>query len=197
MSEYEQLISALQAPFPQGAVIHKGHRAFIPVQAYMARLESVAHDKWGWSIVDAPQIDLANRVVTLRGELSILNAKRQGIGIASIKDAEPSSIKNSILTAESEALRDACDKYLMGWKDLAQFKDWGSNPGISPYLYGDALPMKIEGFNSQLHSAPPKTGETCLRCQEHLTSEDLLMLRVHNVKHFYCRKHIPQQFIKK
>ena len=197
MTEYEQLVNALQAPFPQGSVIHKGNRAFIPVQTYMVRLEEVAHDKWGWAIIDAPQIDLTSRVVTLRGELSILNAKRQGIGIASIKDGEPSSIKNAILIAESEALRDACDKYLMGWKDLAPFKEWGENPGISPFLFGQTSSLYIEGFDSQLHSAPPNTNEKCLRCKALLTNEDILMLRINNVKHFYCREHIPPQFIKK
>lgn len=198
MGEYEQIINALQAPFPQGTVKQQGNRAFIPVQAYMVRLEEVAHDMWAWSIVDAPQIDLTSQVVMLRGELSLLSAKRQGIGIAAIKNGDPSSIKNAILIAESEALRDACDKFLMGWKDLAPFrKDWGNNPGVTSYLFGNAPLNQIKDFDPQLHSSSPQTNEKCLRCQKFLTSEDLLMLRINSVKHFYCRDHIPTQFIKK
>lgn len=146
MTEYDELIKKLQVPFPSGTVKDKGNRAFIPVQAYMVRLEEAAQDKWGWSIVDAPKIDLASRIVTLRGELTILNTKRQGIGISTMKDGEPSSIKNAILIAESEALRDACDKYLMGWKDLAPWrKEWGNNPGVISYTHSSST-NQIEGF---------------------------------------------------
>jgi hypothetical protein len=203
MELYESIIKDLQAPFPNGTVINKGKRYYIPSQVYMHRLESVAKDNWHWRITSTPQIDIINKVVTVIGELQVCNAIRQGIGVAPIGNESGSQqIKTAVLTAETDAFRDCCDKFQMGWKDLASFREWGNNPAL--HISGSiAVENNIvnEDIDGPTHSFPatfPTSSPTrsCIKCQKTLEGEDIILLTFNNIRNDYCREHIPKQFIK-
>ncbi len=206
MKSYSDIMLELRKPFPQGTVIQseKGRgtktRTYIPAQVYMKRLEDTAAEQWHWAIQGNPQINLNEQVVIVIGELTIVTARRQGLGVAQLQGTQPSSIKTAIITAETEAFRDACDKFLMGWIDLAPFRDWGMSPALD---FGSQKLEEIENFQEGVHSvlpielsSPLMTGRTCIRCHTPLSPNDELILSVNQVKIAYCQKHIPKQFIK-
>ncbi|MFB4165774.1 hypothetical protein ACE1TI_18745 [Alteribacillus sp. JSM 102045] len=58
------------------------------------------------------------------GTLDIMGAKRDGIGTAPLKKQNgiPTNLKYAIRTASQDALRDACDLFGMGWKNLKHAK---------------------------------------------------------------------------
>ncbi|HCG4536199.1 TPA: hypothetical protein NJY08_005053 [Salmonella enterica subsp. enterica serovar Typhi str. AG3] len=195
MASYEDIIKELQRPFPQGTVVNKNKSAYIPVQAYLARLEEVAGPHWHWRIIGEPIINKEMQTVMIKGEITIFTTVRQGIGVAGLKKFDSSSIKNSIMTAESESLRDACDKFQMGWKDLAPYRDWSNNPGVA--FKNEQQTTKIENVDLNVHSLmPPLNNRVCIRCNRALTTEEELFLSVNRVKHPYCKDHVPKQFIK-
>ena len=183
MTVYKNLAAQLQANFPPGTVKATGkNKAHIPVQAYMKRLEDVAKEHWHWAIIDMPQLDYQNAVVFVKGELIIGDTRRQGIGVATFKAGESGTIKTATATAESEAFRDACDKFLMGWKDLAPYRDWANNPAINL-----VSSQKVE---------PVTEIRTCLKCNKTLEQQDLAFLAIHNINLSYCSEHVPKHFIK-
>lgn len=164
----------------------------------MYRLEGVAADQWHWRLIDEPIIKPEQKIVIVKGEIALVNAVRHGIGVAKLDKVEASSIKTAVMTAESEAFRDACDKFMMGWKDLAPYRDWASNPGIS--LTSNSITQQpvhgIQDFNETVHSVMPPSNRTCIRCKNQLSSEEELFLSMNRIKFAYCREHVPKQLIK-
>lgn len=202
--QYNQILKELQASFPTGAIT-KGERAFIPVQAYIVRLETVAKGCWEWRVNDFPSIDIANKVVMVIGELSILGTKRQGVGVAQLQGNGPMHIKNAVSIAESESLRNACDKFLMGWKDLAPYREWGENIVVKEFLTDTSEQNNksiIKDFDENVHSNVTflnQTGDNermCIKCSKVLTPAEALYLSRLTIRKDYCPDCLPKQFKK-
>ena len=176
--EYEEIARQLQAAFPKGT-LQTGKSAHIPVQAYIRRLEEAAGALWSWRLVDYPQVLEHEQAIVVRGELTIAGSVRSGIGSSfyvSDKSARSvSSFKNAVSAAESDAIRNACDKFLMGWIDLAPHRDWGKNPGV-------AIVQQERGNVSN---------RVCKKCNKPLQSEDELFLELHSIRLPFCTEHVP------
>lgn len=200
MKTYSEIVEELRKPFPPGTVkiSSDGKRGHIPVQVYMSRLEDVAESQWHWRIIGDPILDFDKYFVIVKGEITLVDTIRQGLGIAKLTKVDPTSIKNALMTAESEAFRDACDKFKMGWKDLAPYRDWARNPGIevSDQSFLTENPI-IENFDPSIHSVMPSSGRTCVKCQKQLTQNEELLLSTNGIKFAYCKEHVPMQLVKK
>lgn len=182
--EYEEIAKQLQLAFPNGT-LQKGKSVHIPVQAYIRRLEDAAGGTWSWSLVDNPVVQEQDHAVVVRGELKIGDTVRSGVGF-SFYERDPSArsvstYKNAVSSAESDAIRNACDKYLMGWVDLAPYRDWGKNPGVL----------------MEEPAVAPSTNRLCKRCKRPLKSEDELFLELHSIKLPFCSEHVPAHLHKK
>jgi|GEM_PF-1939685 len=200
MKTYTEIAEQLRRPFPPGTVkvSSDGKRGHIPVQVYLSRLEEVAGSQWHWRIIGDPVFNFEKYFVVVKGEITLVDGVRQGLGIAKITKNETTSIKNALMTAESEAFRDACDKFKMGWYDLAQYRDWSSNPGI---MQSNSVPqltesLVIEGFDSNVHSVMPSEGRSCIKCKKPLSQNEELLLSINGIKFAYCKEHVPQQLVK-
>lgn len=192
---YDEIKEKLAAPFPNGTVevnTNNNNNARIPVQAYLQRLEEVAGAYWSWRLVGDPVIYERESQVQVKGILKILNAEREGIGFANFTTYSDTgkiqNLKNAILSAESDALRKACDKYRMGWKDLAPYRDWSNNPGVNI----DKQHQKVLN-NDDVNLSTLK----CVKCQKYLTKEEEQFLADNRIKINYCKDDIPLQLLKK
>lgn len=196
MSSYKELITLLQAPFPPGTVkeVQKGKKltGHIHVRAYMRRLEEVAGEHWQWFVVDEPVIHFEKGVVIVKGELMVSDTKRQGIGVSTFEDIK--MLKIALKTAESEALRDACDKFLMGWQDLSPYRDEGNKLGNSTKeiakIRTGQQPVSFKEESKESEAA------ACLVCMQVLSRHDQEFLQEHGVKLNYCQQHVPAHFLK-
>ncbi|WP_281217370.1 hypothetical protein [Lysinibacillus capsici] len=200
MKSYEEITEQLRKPFPPGTVkvSSDGKRGHIPVQVYMSRLEDVAKSQWHWRIIGDPVLNFEKNFVIVKGEITLVDTVRQGLGIAKIAKVETSSIKNALMTAESEAFRDACDKFKMGWQDLAPYRDWSTSPvfkDISGLHSNEGI--VIDNFDPDVHSVMPSVGRECIKCKKPLSHNEELLLSLNGIKFAYCKEHIPQQLIKK
>ncbi|MER2006383.1 MAG: hypothetical protein ABS939_02930 [Psychrobacillus sp.] len=197
---YEEVVQKLQASFGAGS-LSQGRRPYIPSQVYMLRLEQVAGELWSWRVINDPVIDTSNMLVTVRGEIQLCDAIRQGIGVAVIQKLEPTSIKNAISSAESEAFRDCCDKFLMGWRDIANSREWGANPHIKAFVSNEN-PLNAESytsivdqsFNELVEAVNGVTKETCSVCRKLLTPEEYQQIKNKGIRYYYCSNHFPKQF---
>ncbi|KIV58575.1 hypothetical protein AM501_05300 [Aneurinibacillus migulanus] len=188
---YKEIKEKLVAPFPPGSVEFKNNNessAYIPIQPYIHRLEEAAGVHWDWDIVGEPFIYHEENEVMVKGILRILNASRTGMGFAKFQRyPDTGKIKNlreTIRSAASDALRDACDKYEMGWVDLSKYRKWASNPGTG----------LSEGIND--NSLPNNPIPRCIRCNDALTEEDLKMKKEYRISYNYCFKHLPRHLIR-
>lgn len=189
---YRDIHQKLIEPFPEGTLVSKeddDYRRYIPVQPYIHRLEEAAGVYWSWRITGDPVIYREERQVMVRGILKIVETEREGIGFAHFQTFQDTgkikNLKYAITSAASDALRDACDKFEMGWVDLAPYRSWGENPGIGQAAF-HAHQSKGTGSTST-STAGPK----CIKCQIDLTTQDIEILKNHNIKHNYCSEHIP------
>lgn len=201
MKSYTEITEQLRKPFPPGTVkvSSDGKRGHIPVQVYMSRLEEVANSQWHWRIIGEPVFNFEKNYVIVKGEITLVDTIRQGLGIAKIAKTETTSIKNALMTAESEAFRDACDKFKMGWYDLAPYRDWSTSPGINE-SNGELQSNEgivIDNFNPEIHSVMPSAGRDCIKCKKELSQNEELLLSLNGIKFAYCKEHVPQQLIKK
>lgn len=201
MKSYSEIMGQLTKPFPPGTVKKTGSSksGYIPVQVYMSRLEEVATSQWHWRIIGEPILNFQQNYVIVKGEITLIDTVRQGLGIASIKKVENTSIKNALSTAESEAFRDACDKFKMGWIDLAPYREWSKNPGVNEAGLL-LLPEngEIENFDPTIHSVMPTAGNRqCVKCKKRLTPNEELLLSINEIKYDYCKEHVPKQLIKR
>lgn len=182
--DYEEIAQRLQAAFPEGT-LQTGKSVHIPVQAYLRRLEEAARDMWSWRLVEMPVVQEMDQAIVVRGELTIGESTRSGIGFSHyVREHTSKSVstyKNSVSAAESDAIRNACDKFLMGWIDLAPHRDWGKNPGV-----GLSLP---EQENS--------TKLVCKKCNKLLKAEDVLFMELHDIRLPFCSEHVPPHLHKK
>jgi len=178
---YNAIQDKIQAPFPPGTVqgIDKKKMAYIPAQVYMSRLEEVAGAMWNWSV---KSVEIKESHIVVIGTLSIAEVSRDGIGFSNFR--EQNLIKSSLSTAESEAFRNACDKYKMGWNDLAPYREWGDNPGLE---LNERIVLKPEDICIK----------KCVVCKKELDPADDLMLEIHNIRQNYCTDHIPAYLLKK
>lgn len=200
MKTYSEIVENLRKPFPSGTVkvSSDGKRGHIPVQVYMSRLEEVAEAQWHWRIIGEPILNFDKCFVIVKGEITLVDALRQGIGIAKLAKVDATSIKNALMTAESEAFRDACDKFKMGWIDLAPYRDWATNPGINlPKKSLISEKVTIENFDPNIHSVMPASNRNCLKCKKKLTQKEELLLSTNGIKLAYCNDHVPKQLLKK
>ncbi|WP_182101761.1 hypothetical protein [Niallia taxi] len=189
----QEIIEFLKSPLPDGSVQSRNKdKKFIPIQVYIDRLndESIGH------LVKVKithhHIDWTNDVIEVRVSIQIGEAEREGIGITSISRYEntnkPVNVNNDAGTAYSHAIRDACDKFQMGWVDLADHREWGANPGL--WFNRDQNSKKTS-------SGSTKTSEKCIKCQKPLTEEDLQLLRDYDISLKFCSKDIPQHMLKR
>lgn len=191
---YQDIQKKLTEPFPKGTLEGKGgsDAKYIPVQAYVTRLEEVAGPYWSWRTVGEPIVYEEQEAIEVRGVLKILSAEREGIGFASYQRYQDTGkIKNFkyvVLAASSEALRDACDKYRMGWSDLAPYRKWSKNPGVG---------LQVLSEQQDEEGTKQYTNRNCLVCQQALTTDDIELLQQCKVKIDYCEEHIPKHFLKK
>lgn len=176
---YDSIKEKIQAPFPPGTVQVKDNnkKAYIPAQVYWNRLDEVAGPMVNWSI---KSVNIAESHVIVIGTLHIAEVSRDGIGYNSFK--EEHLIKAAISSAESEAFRNACDKYKMGWIDLAPYRTWSDNPGIN-----------IENKTPNIQSDSERK---CVKCRKILDREDNFFLELHNIRQDYCSEHVPPYLIK-
>ncbi|QOV11361.1 hypothetical protein [Viridibacillus arvi] len=188
---YKEIALALQAPFPNGTVqlsSSNKRQAHIPVQVYINRLEKEAGEHWSWSVIGEPTIVEADSAVIVRGELSILGAKRSGMGFSHYdrgKDIKNvSAFRNAVNAAESDAIRSACDKFLIGWSDLAPYRDCETDESI-----------EINNRSEDIRETDVE--RVCQRCAKKLTDIDQLFLEVNRIKSPYCTEHVPKHLIKK
>lgn len=60
--------------------------------------------------------------------------QKRRIGFLNFKRNEDTgrmqNLKDSIFFAESDALREACHKFRMGWVDLSPYSNWAKNPTL-------------------------------------------------------------------
>lgn len=184
--------SRLKKPFPMGSIeAKKGLEGakYIPVQVYIHRLNEVAGIHYSWSINNTI-VDNQNNVVVVTGTLSIVDAKRDGIGSAIMQRDTSGSVinlKDTIRSAASDALRNACDLYEMGWHDLAPFRDWGRNPGAG---------IKKSSHAGDSSSVSQGSGVSCVKCRKMLSDEDLAFLKMHRITVKFCRDDVPNHFLK-
>ncbi|USK62179.1 hypothetical protein [Peribacillus asahii] len=186
---YQEIKEKLIAPFPKGTVEVERNKAHIPVQAYINRLEEAAGEHWSWKTNGQPLIYEKECQIQVKGTLKILNAEREGVGFSNFKVYEDNkekiqNLKYAILAAESDALRNACNKYQMGWSDLAQYKDWGKNPGVGVTV-------------TQPQTSQPVAEFTCLKCGKPLQASDLQELEKYQIRNKYCSEDIPAHMRKK
>ena len=185
---YREIAEELQALFPAGTLQTgdgKNH-VHIPAQVYIKRLEDVAAGDWSWRLTGEPIYKETDQVMTVMGELKILNTTRTGIGFSFYSRAEGRSItayKNAVNAAESDAIRNACDKFLMGWKDLAPYREWAKNPGV--------------GLQEASKGTVSISDKVCTRCQKPLSTEEQLFLDLNSIRISYCFEHIPKHLKKK
>lgn len=174
---YETIAKELQGAFPEGT-LQKGKSVHIPVQAYIRRLEEAAGGLWSWRLVEYPVVQEQEQAVMVRGELTIDGAVRSGIGSSFyVRDNSVRSVstfKNAVSAAESDAIRNACDKFLMGWIDLGPHRDWGNNPGVT-------IQREFETSSKRV----------CKRCNKSLLPEDELFLELHSIRLPFCSDHVP------
>lgn len=194
IDEKEKLYRAIHAelikPFPKGTVKSKKNtKTFIPVQAYINRINQVAGHVTKWTITTTEAIIHPHeQLIEMRGRLSILDTEIEGIGFADFdwlsgKEGKAISFKNEVIkTALSHAYVDACNKYQIGWIDID--RDWSSNPGTG------VPEMKIKsGASDQEYIA-------CLfpNCTNNV---DLELLKKLSWKNHQCPDHIPAHVIRK
>jgi hypothetical protein len=192
---YREIHEQLIAPFPPGTIEERENdpdSKYIPVQPYIHRLETVAGTFWSWRLTGQPVIYEREDQVMVKGVLKIVDAEREGIGFSNLQRySDTGKIKNlkyAILSASSDALRNACDLYEMGWKDLSPYRKWAKNPGTG--LSASAF------LNQDKGGSEGSSGRKCIRCQNPLTMEDENFLQELQIANDYCRDHIPQHLLK-
>ncbi|MFG3613383.1 hypothetical protein [Rummeliibacillus stabekisii] len=191
---YTDISKLLKESFPPGTVqFTSSKKPYIPVQAYINRLENVAGEQWSWRVIGEPNIIENEQAIVIKGELTILNATRTGLGFSYYSKAENknnksvSAFKNAVNAAESDAIRSACDKFMMGWADLAPYRDWGANAGID---------IPVTKYKTEENTAATSEKRNCSKCGNVLTAEDDLFLEVNNINLAFCIEHIPKHFLK-
>jgi hypothetical protein len=188
---YREVHQKLTAPFPEGTLESKEHSPkdkYIPVQPYIHRLEEAAGGYWSFRLIGQPVIYETEDLVQVTGTLKILNAERDGVGFSNLQRYSDTkkirNLKEAIRAATSDCLRDACDKYEMGWRDLAPYRKWASNPGLG-FVLTTNQPSKND----------PET-RNCIKCKEPLKVEDESFLAELKVKLPYCKEHVPEHLIR-
>ncbi|WP_054637733.1 hypothetical protein [Thalassobacillus sp. C254] len=178
--EYNKLMEELLKPFPDGAIKqNKSGRPYIEVDTYIERLNEVAGHLWNWELTEGPTLYYEEEELLVRGILTIMGAKREGIGTAPLRRSEKGKVTNlkyGTRAASMDALRDACDLFGMGWKQLKQREASRKN--------------KSEESSTRLSHA------TCTRCKTVLTVEEQKVLENHNVKLSFCNRCLPPHFLK-
>jgi len=189
---YNEIIEKLTAQFPEGSIEFKNNNnsAFIPTQVYQTRLEEAAGPFWSWSIksIDLVSVDNIEKIRVI-GTLKILIAERDGIGFAEIQRYRDTNklvdVKYPTLAASSEALRDACNNFRMGWKDLAPYREWAKNPGVKLNEHSSTSKGRTRALE-------------CVVCNQVLTEEDIQYLAQYpHVKIPFCKIHLPGHMKKK
>ncbi|MBP1931965.1 hypothetical protein [Ammoniphilus resinae] len=187
---YREIHKKLTEPFPEGtleAQERDPNSKYIPVQPYIHRLEEAAGVHWSWHLTGPPVIYETEDLVQVTGVLKILDAEREGVGFSNLQRYSDTkkirNLKEAIRSAGSDALRDAADKFEMGWKDLAPFRKWAKNPGAGLVSA------------TQRSSREEKT-QQCMRCKVPLNQEDIRMLEELSITMLYCQEHIPAHLIR-
>lgn len=181
--DFHSLLERLQASFPKGAVKYRkinGKRtiSYIEVDTYIERLNHVAGEHWDWRIHKDP-VFYEHEVMVI-GTLSIMSAKRDGIGVAPLnrKDGQITNMKYALRSASHDALRHACDLFGMGWNDL---KDISPSPSVKPTQTSTNTP-----------NAP-----VCQKCKQALTEADQDFLASHQITLNFCESCVPKHLLRK
>ncbi len=187
---YRDIHKRLVELFPPGTIEMRENdpeSRYIPVQPYIQRLEEAAGTFWSWRLTGDPIIFEKEDQVMVRGVLKVVEAEREGIGFANFQrypdTGKIKNLKYAINSAASDALRDACNLFGMGWKDLAPYRKWAQNPGAGLMDYVQTSSRS----NSEASSITK-----CIKCQKALSVEDELLLKELNIRHRYCQDHIPK-----
>ncbi|WP_047153384.1 hypothetical protein [Aneurinibacillus tyrosinisolvens] len=189
---FKEIIEKLKEPFPPGTVefrdskaAAKGSGAYIRVQPYIHKLNEEAGLYWSWKD-GKTEIYHEDDMVQYTGILRILDAEREGIGFSKLQryndTGKIANLKEAIKSARSDALRDAADHFEMGWRDLAPYREWASNPGSG--LDGYSKP------NNNSHTST-KSELICMKCRIPLQEKDLELKKQYRLTYNYCEVHIP------
>lgn len=185
-SELEQLWGTihtkLKTPFPAGTLKFKKNKyAYIPIKAYIHRLNEVAGPVWQWKITKE-KVNEEQGLIEVNGVLKILHREAEGQGFHEFfKGSNQYAYKDALRSAASDALRNACDLFEIGWVDLAPYRDWGQDKGIGI----ETIPK-------------PENIRICVKCKKPLTEEDeelLRKLKISNVQ--WCSEDIPEHIARK
>lgn len=193
---YREIHEQLVAPFPPGTLEARENdpnSKYIPVQPYIHKLETAAGTFWSWRLTGHPQIFEREEQVMVTGVLKIVDAEREGMGFSNIQRYEDTgkikNLKYAILAAESDAIRSACDKFEMGWKDLAPYRKWAKNPGTG-------LEVPTTGAGKDYKDGSGSSHRNCVVCQKPLTLDDENFLKELQITHPYHREHVPQHLVR-
>lgn len=189
---YSKIMGKLKEPFPQGTVTLKNHNeksAYIPVQAYIKKLNDAAGGFYSWQITSQrPTIHREEGLLEMRGALTILNTTNEGVGFQSfryIKNTEKvANLDEVIRGAVHRALVNALNMFEAGWLDLAPYRKWGDIPGVGSE-------NEANSSNNNLNENP-----RCKTCDIHLSNEEVNLIRLANWNIFYCSTHVPD-FVRK
>ncbi|MED4728336.1 Rad52/Rad22 family DNA repair protein [Aneurinibacillus migulanus] len=194
---FQEILEKLKESFPPNTVEFKEVRAaakgsgvYIPVQPYIHRLNEVAGQHWSWTD-GRTEIFHEDDLVQYTGILRILDSEREGIGFSKIQrygdSGKAANLKEAIKSARSDALRDAADLFEMGWRDLAPYRKWASNPGTGL----DDYVKKATDNRTSIKDEP-----FCMKCRMPLTDRDLELKKKYRLQYNYCEKDIPPHLIK-
>ncbi|WP_240377274.1 Rad52/Rad22 family DNA repair protein [Bacillus piscicola] len=177
---FSDLLESLQQPFPKEAVKHRKISdsltiSYIETDNYVERLNQMAGQHWSWRLSNDPVF--YDRDVLVIGTLTIMGAKRDGIGTAPLKnqDGRTTNLKYALRSASQDALRDACDLFGMGWTNLK-----GSRSKQQKHR------------NATAGVAVP----TCQKCQEPLSESQITWLKEHHITLYFCENCVPAHFKK-
>ncbi|SDJ18564.1 Rad52/Rad22 family DNA repair protein [Alteribacillus bidgolensis] len=169
---FESILQQLQEAFPEEVVRKrkindKVTYSYIEVDHYVERLNHVAGNTWSWLLQKEPV--LYDKEVLVIGTLDIMGAKRDGIGTAPLKkqNGAATNLKYAIRSASQDALRDACDLFGMGWKNLKHVK------------------KPREG--TTLSSNSP----TCQKCKTPIPDNQLEWLQKNRINLYFCENCVP------
>lgn len=187
------ILDELQKTFPEGTV----KKQSIPAQAYIDRLNKVAGPYC--SILDKSHSYIPEyNTVTFTVTIDILGVKRDGTGIQKVTN---NSMRDAFAGAKTNAIRDACNMFQMGWRDLAKYRDWGNSLGITILQDENISPNKgtiiprDKGSNKSIEKEKQQNAQqNCVKCLGVLLPEDHEERNKYGVAPLYCKKCLPEHF---
>ncbi|WP_026701681.1 hypothetical protein [Salibacterium aidingense] len=177
-TSFQNLLRKLQEPFPSEIVQHRKingrNSSYIGTDAYVERLNDIAGEYWNWTLKGEPTV--YEKEIMVIGTLDIMGAKRDGIGTADLKYKGDSftNLKYAARSASQDALRDACDLFGMGWKNLK------------------TISVDRQGAKQDVQEETP----LCQKCRQPISVIQQKWLQDNNIRLLFCENCVPDHFKK-